>query len=126
MTEPPFILDGARVVEYAPFDAEMKSSRGTSAVLGGVALDLLNVFGLAIVEELAQGDRYLLLCDQDWATLAAESCDDVALGKARGENVFPGAARLWRPYRELTDEERREINSTRAFLRDLMADEPDA
>ena len=45
--EPPFILDGARVVEYAPFDAAMKSARSTSAVLGSVAVDLLNVFGLA-------------------------------------------------------------------------------
>jgi hypothetical protein len=124
--EPPFILDGALVVEYAPFDAEMKSARRTSGVLGGVAVDLLNVFGLAIVEELAKGDRYLLLCDQDWATLAAEPCGDVATARTRGESVFPGAGRLWRPYRELTDEERREVNSTRAFLRDLVADEPDA
>ena len=126
ISEPPFILDGAIVVEYAPFDAEMKSARRISAVLGGVAVDLLNVFGLAIVEELAKGDRYLLLCDQDWATLAAEPCDDLASGRARGENVFPGAGRLWRPYREHTGEERREIDSTRAFLRELIADNPDA
>jgi hypothetical protein len=123
--EPPHILDGARVVEFAPFDAKMKGSR-TSAVLGGVALDLLNVSGLAIVEDLARGDRYLLLCDDVWATLAAEPIGDVASGKSRGETVFPGAERLWRPYRELTEAESREVESTRAFLRELIASDPDA
>lgn len=123
--EPPHILDGARVVEYAPFDAQMKGSRA-SAVLGGVALDLLNVSGLAIVEDLARGDRYLLLCDDVWATLAAEPCGDVASARARGTAVFPGAERLWRPYRELTEAEAREVETTRTFLRELMASDPDA
>jgi hypothetical protein len=123
--EPPFILDGARVVQYAPFDAQMKGTRA-SAVMGGVAVDLLNVSGLVIVEDLATGNHFLLLCDEIWATLSAEPCGDVASGKARGENVFPGASRLWRPFRELTDAESREIESTRAFLRELMASDPDA
>ena len=126
MTEPPHILDGARVVEYAPFDAQMKSGGRTSAVLGGVAPDLLNVSGLAIVEELARGDRFLLLCDDVWATLAAEPCGDVASAKERGEGTFPGSARLWRPYRELTEAEQREVETTRAFLRELMADDENA
>src|SRR5688572_25022271 len=52
ITEPPPILDGARVLEYAPFDAAVASSRG-SAVVGGVAVDLQNVVGLVIVEDLS-------------------------------------------------------------------------
>ena len=125
MTEPPHILDGARVVEYAPFDAQMKGGKRASAVMGGVAVDLLNVSGLALVEDLATGNRFLLLCDEDWATLSAEPCPDMASARSRGENVFPGAVRLWRPFRDLTDEERREVESTRAFLRELIASDPD-
>ena len=124
--EPPLVLDGARVLEYAPFDDAMRSGGRTSAVMGGVALDLLNVAGMVIVEDLAKGDLFLLLCDQDWATLSAEPCGDVASGRERGNSLFPGLSRLWQPFRELTDAERREIESTRNFLRELMASDPDA
>jgi hypothetical protein len=126
MTEPPFILDGARVLEYAPFDDAMRSARASSAVMGGIAVDLLNVAGLAIVEDLATASRFLLLCDRDWATLAAEPCGDVPSGRERGSAAFPGAARLWRPFRELTEAECGEVESTRAFLRELTAGDPDA
>ena len=120
------ILDGARVLEYAPFDAQMKSRGRSSGVLGGVAVDLVSVTGLAIVEELGRGDRFLLLCDDDWSTLAAEPCGDIASAKARGESVFPGVGPLWRPFRELTEAERSEIESTRAFLRELIENDPGA
>jgi hypothetical protein len=124
--EPPMVLDGARVLEYAPFDAQMKAGGRASAVMGGVALDLVQVAGLALVEDLAKGNRYLLLCDDDWATLSAEPCGDLPAAKARGEELFPGSERLWRPFRDLTPAERKELETTREFLRDLMASEPDA
>lgn len=123
--EPPFILDGARVLEYAPFDDAMRSGGRASAVVGGVAVGLLDVAGLAVVEDLAKGVRYLLLCDADWATLSAETCADVPSARERGEAVFAGSTRLWRAYRDLTEAEAREIETTRAFLRELMASDPD-
>lgn len=120
--EPPIVLDGARVIEFAPFDEPLQKA-GVSAVVGGVAVD--NTAGLAIVEELAQGGLFLLACNKDWETLAAAGVVDAASAKSQAEISFPGAARLWRE-RSLTDEDRSEIESTRRFLRELMASDPDA
>ena len=125
ITEPPPILDGARVLEYAPFDAAISSSRG-SAVVGGVAVDLQNVVGLVIVEDLSTGAHFLLHCSGDWETVTAADVVDPAAAKALAEASFPGVERLWHKFRELTAEERAEIESTRNFLRELLASDPDA
>jgi hypothetical protein len=121
-TEPPTVLDGARVLEFAPFDEQLRKA-GVSAVVGGVAVD--NAAGLVIVEDLAKGGLFLLACNQDWETLAAVGVTDPAGAKAQAETSFPGAAPLWRAYRELTGQERAEIESTRRFLRELIASDPD-
>ena len=120
--EPPLVLDGARVVEYAPFDEKLASGRG-SAVVGGVAVDLQNVSGIVIVEDLARDVLFLLHCNRDWETIAAVGIADVSSGKAQAEVAFPGVAALFRPFRSLTAEEQAEIDSTRAFLRELLADD---
>jgi len=121
--EPPLVLDGARVLEYAPFDEKLASGRG-SAVVAGVAVDLQNVSGVVIVEDLGRDVLFLLHCNRDWETIAAISVADVASGRAQAEQAFPGVAALFRPFRSLTAEEQAEITSTRAFLRELIADEP--
>jgi hypothetical protein len=118
--EPPMLLDGAQVLEYASFDASILSGGG-SAVVGGVAVDLQNVAGLAIVEDLARGAVYLLSCNRDWQTVAAAGVPDAAAAKAQAEVSFPGVRGLWREFRELGPEERAEIESTRRFLRELIA-----
>lgn len=124
--EPPPFLDAARVLEYATFDAEVHASRGASSVMDGVAVDLQNVAGLVIAEGLAQGELYLLHCNERWETITAGSFADAATARAEAEKAFPGVERLWRPYRELTAEEGSEMQTTRAFLRELLADDPDA
>ena len=124
-TEPPFVLDAARVIEYAPFDMQIASGRA-SAVLGGVAVDLQNVAGLAIVEDLARGTLFLLYCNKDWETVAADAIVDLGAGKALAENSFTGTARLWTAYRELTPAEQAEVDSTKKFLRELLADDPES
>ena len=121
-TEPPIVLDGARVLEFAPFDEQLQRA-GVSAVVGGIAVD--NTAGLVIVEELAQGGLFLLACNPDWETLAGVGVADAAGAKAQAEISVPGVARLWRE-RSLTEEQRAEIESTRRFLRDLIASDPDA
>lgn len=123
--EPPPILDGARVLEYAPFDAAIASSRA-SAVVGGIAVDLQNVAGLVIVEDLANGSVFLLHCSGDWETVTAATVADPPAARALAETSFPGAGRLWRKYRELTAEERAEVESTRRFLRELLENDSDA
>jgi hypothetical protein len=122
--EPPAILDAARVLEYAPFDAQLASGRA-SGMIGGIAVDLQNVSGLVIVEDLARETLFLLHCNSDWETVAAGEIADVASGKASAETSFPGVAKLWRKFRSLTPEEQAEIESTRKFLRELMESEPE-
>jgi hypothetical protein len=122
--EPPLILDGARVLEYAPFDERILAS-GASAVVGGVAVGSQNAAGLAIVEDLAKGGLFLLTCNADWETVAAVGVADVAGAKAQAEKSFPGAGRVWREFRSLTDAERAELESTRRFLRELAAGDHD-
>jgi hypothetical protein len=126
MSEPPFLLDGARVLEYAPLDQAVRTAPGAHAVLGGVAVDPSTVAGMVITEGLAQGELFLLHCNEQWETLAAGSVADPASAKASADVSFPGSARLWRPYRTLTAAELAEIESTRAFLRELLAQDPDA
>ena len=123
--EPPPILDGARVLEYAPFDPQISSGRA-SAVVSGIAVDLQNVAGLVIVEDLANGTLYLLHCSGDWETVTASLVVDAAGAKAIAETSFPGVGRLWRRFRDLTAEERAEVESTSRFLRELLASDPDA
>lgn len=120
--EPPMVLDGAHVLEYAPFDEKL-SSGGGSAVVSGVAVDLQNVYGLVIVQDLATDALFLLHCNRDWETIAAATIADVASGRAQAEQAFPGVARLFRPFRSLTAGEQAEVASTRAFLRELLADD---
>ena len=121
-TEPPIILDGARVVEFAAFDEPLLQA-GASAIVGGVAVD--SAAGLALVEDLARGGLFLLACNPEWETLAAVDVADGPAAKAQAEVSFPGVARLWREYREPTAEERAELESTRRFLRELMAGDHD-
>lgn len=123
--EPPAILDGAVVLEYAPFDAQLASGRA-SAVVSGIAVDLQNIAGLVIVEDLASDTLFLLHCNSDWETVVSGVIVDAASAKAQAETSFPGVGRLWRKFRDLTAEERAEVVSTRKFLRELMENDPEA
>ena len=125
-SEPPIILDAARVVEYAPFDEAMRSGARGNAIADGVAVDARNVAGLVIVEGLARDELFLLHCNEEWETLAGAPVTGIESARQQAEAVYPGVARLWRPYRELTDAERAEVASTRGFLRELLAEDPDA
>ena len=122
MTEPPFLLDAARVVAFAWIDPVMFPER-TVSVEGGVPLDLDVVRGVAITQALLDDQVYLLHCTSDWLTLAAGTYDDVESARTAAEASYPGLARLclWQAYRALTPAEQSEIESTRAFLKDLAA-----
>jgi hypothetical protein len=126
MKEPPFLLDAAQVIEYAPLDHAVRSVPGAHAVVGGVAVDPSNVAGLVLAQGLAEGEMFMLHCNEQWETLAAGPVTDAAAAKAEAERSYPGSAGLWRGYRELTPAERSEIESTRAFLQELLAQDPDA
>jgi hypothetical protein len=120
VTEPPFLLDASRVVAFAWIDPVM-FPEGTVAVEGGVPLDLDVVRGVAITQALLDDQIYLLHCTSDWLTLAAGTYGNVEAARAAAESAYPGLASLWQAYRALTPAERSEIESTRAFLKDLSA-----
>jgi hypothetical protein len=123
--EPPMLLDSARVVEYATFDSDARAAARGSAVVGGVAVDFDAIAGLVIAEDLVKGAIFLLHCNADWATVAAGTYADVETARASAESAYAGTAIRWKRFRELSAEERAEVESTRRFLRELVADYPD-
>lgn len=114
MDEPPFLIDGARVLAYA----EIGPGRD-AALAGGVAL---NASAAAVAENLSDGAIFLLYCNDEWQTLAAEAHASKAAAQDAARSQFPAMA--WRDYRALTEAESAEIETTRAFLRDLAQDFP--
>ena len=113
--EPPFLIDGARVLAFAALDA-----RDAHAVAGGIAVD--GATRIAVTENLADGQTFLLYCNDAWETLGAESHGDVQGAQRAVRSQFPAIE--WRPYRPLTPAEAAEIETTRAFLLSLARDFP--
>jgi hypothetical protein len=124
MEEPPPILDGCRVVEYAILDRSRTASSRISTVVEGVTVDLATVAGLVVTENLAAEGHFLLHCNERWETLAAGHHPDAATARDFAARAYAGVPIPWTPYRELSAEEAAEVASTRAFLRDLARDFP--
>ena len=112
--EPPFLIDGALVVAHARFGEPQ------SGVAGGVAID--DVRALVVTQSLADRATYLLYCNGDWETLAAERHGDTEAAQRAAGAHFPPVA--WTSFRKLTAAEAAEVESTRAFLQDLTRDFP--
>ena len=112
--EPPFLIDGARVLAYADLGAGRDA-----ALAGGIAL---NASAVAVAEHLADGAIFLLYCNDEWQTLAAEVHASRVAATDAVRSQFPAIA--WRDYRALSEAESAEIETTRAFLRDLARDFP--
>jgi hypothetical protein len=122
LEEPPFVLDGARVLRYSTLDPGPRGW-GSSVVVSGVPMDAANLAGIAIAESLLEGTVYLLHCNERWETVSATILPDVEAAEREAASTYGDALPGWTEYRPLTDEERSEIQSTRAFLRDLAAEE---
>ena len=116
--EPEFMLDGARVVRFAHLDA----SRGPyHTVVNGLPVDSSIVTRLAIAEDLVEGGVHLLHCNSDWETVAASRYGDAGEAQEAADAAYDSAAPRWQEYRELTDEELRQVETTRAFLREIAS-----
>ena len=122
MDEPPFIVDGARVVAYAHLDPPSIGAHRSTVVAGGVPLE--SAAGLMIAENLADGAVFLLFCDDDWQTLAVEQHADAEAAEGRAKALFPEVGETLKRYRPLSAGEQAEVESTRSFLRDLARDFP--
>ena len=119
------MLDGARVIEYAPFDEGAGPTGRASTIVAGVAVDLGNIAGVAMAQDLVRDRVYLLHCNKDWETVAADSYGDAEAARAAANAAYEGISGGWRPFRALTAEEEAEVRSTTRFLRELAEDFPD-
>lgn len=128
MNEPPFMIDGARVIEFASLgatpDPAMGRSGPLSSVFGGVPVHLHDIEGVAIVEDLVEDGVFLILCNDEWVTITAARFGDARDARASAEEALPMVRGQWREYRDLTPEERKELDTTRAFLRELAQQNP--
>ena len=118
--EPPFLLDGARVVMHAILGAEAVR-HGYSVVVGGVSLDPKSVSRLVVAESLLDNAVFLLHCNEHWETVAAGAARDAEAAKAAAAQAYEGIDIAWVPYRELTAAEREEMATTSRFLRELAS-----
>ena len=115
MDEPPFLIDRARVLAHATLRHGIDPP-----MAAGVPLD--NATAAAVTENLADGAVFLLYCDDDWQTLAAESHASKSAAQEAARSHNPAIE--WRDYRSLSDAEHAEIETTRAFLREIARDFP--
>jgi hypothetical protein len=116
--EPQFMIDGSRVLHFAFLDA----SRGPySAVVNGMPVDSNIVTRLVISEDLVEEGVFLLHCNRDWETVAASRFADADEAQRSADSAYESATPRWQAYRDLTDDEQRQVQTTRAFLRELAS-----
>lgn len=124
--EPPFLVDGHHVVRYALIDTSAPPPPHFNVVAGGVPVDLQTVDRLLVAEDLVKGGVYLMHCNADWATVAAETFADADAAQASAQSRYAEVKPAWHRYRPLTESERREVETTREFLREIAEEFRDA
>ena len=122
--EPPLLLDGTRVVRYAGIDAASPAAAMAGVVAAGVPIDLRIVTRLAITEDLVNPGVFLLHCNDDWETVAAENYADADAAQASADDAYRAVVLTWRSFRPLTAGEHAEVETTRAFLREIAMEFP--
>jgi hypothetical protein len=118
--EPPFVLDAARVLRYAWLERQALAG---GVVVNGVPMDAANLAGVALTEALLDGTIHLLHCNDRWETVVASQHADIDSAERTVASVYGAAFPGWTEYRALSDEEQREIQTTRGFLAELAAEE---
>ena len=124
MDEPPILLDGARVIEYAVFDPSVKPTGHVSLIVGGVTLDLAGVRGVAIAEDLVESGMLLLHCDGQWQTLGAGYYDSAESARESARHAYSGISAQWKQLHDLSAGELAEVEAVRSHLRELAAEYP--
>jgi hypothetical protein len=125
-TEPPFILDSARVVVYA-------ETGGTSTYTGRVTIstgyggdlrDIGPVPHIAICEDLGTGRMLVMHCDRGWHVLGVCRAATVEAAKELCERGYAGISSRWISFRELSPEESAEVESDRLTMQQMVRDHP--
>lgn len=120
--EPPFLLDGALVLRYATLDIAAHAGEGSGVVVDGIALDLNTVRRVVIAQNLVDDAVFVMHCNEEWQTVAAATYPDIATAEASAAAAYGALAPEWVRFRELSQEEAREVATTRAFLREIAAE----
>lgn len=120
---PPYVLDSARVLRYAILDASVSYTGRISIYVDGKRLG--PVPRLALCENLAQDDDYLLLyCNDDWEVLGAGGFGTLQEALAYAEAGYAGVGGKWQAYRPLRVEELAYIQEVKTFVRKDTPDGP--
>lgn len=125
MEEPPVLMDGARVLQFALLDAAAAPMGRYSAVVEGVAIDQDQVSRLVIAENLAESGVFLMHCNDDWETVAAGQYPDAKAAESSVVAAYAGIKAKWTMFHDLSPEEEHEVETTRSFLRELAAENPE-
>jgi len=123
-TEPPVLLDGARVLEYAWLERAQGDPDRMRGLVAGVPIAAGVVATLVIAENLVEEGVFLIHCDDEWGTVIGESYADVESARIAASEAYRGDTIAWVRFRELTEQEVREVETTRAFLREIAAEFP--
>lgn len=121
--EPPFILDGARVLHYAVLDMAGAARNRPSGMAGGVPLE--GVRGVIVASHLLDDSVFAMFCNERWETLAATPHPDPAAAREACARALDETRIDWREFRPLTAAETSEMETTRAFLRSLEDELPE-
>ena len=124
MEEPPILLDGARVLEYAILEGKAGDALRMRGLAAGVPLGSEAVARLVIAENLVEEGVFLIHCNDEWSTVIGESFPDADSARAAAGEAYRDDALAWTRFRELTAQESREVQTTRAFLREITAEFP--
>lgn len=122
LEEPPFLLDGALVLRYAFLDIGAHAGEASGVVVDGIALDLNTVRRVVIAQNLVDDAVFVMHCNDEWNTVAAATYVDAATAEAGAAEAYGALAPKWMKFRELSEDEAREVATTRAFLRGIAAE----
>jgi hypothetical protein len=124
MDEPPILLDGACVLEYAALAGAAAGPNAMHGLAAGVPLAPGVVSRLVIAENLIEDGVFLIHCDAEWGTVIGESYPDAESARVAAAESYRNERLEWLRFRELTAQEAREVETTRNFLREITAEFP--
>ncbi len=115
-SEPPFVLDSARVIKYAILDRSVVQTGHSMMVVGGKVLGA--VPRLAVCENLSLDKDYLLFyCNRRWRVLGAAGFKTLKLALKNAEKEYSGVSGKWQTLRKLSAREIAYVKKVRAFVR---------
>ena len=112
MLEPPAVLDSCQVLLYAAPNDSVKYSGSPVVFHDGRAVDPAE--RLVVALNLFEGDFLLCRCTEEWEVLGVSGHATLSEARESAERTYRGISAQWLSFRELTSEERAEVEEVRA------------